>query len=316
MLPQQYAPTQFPAITRGVLRNVQFNMGRLCNQACLHCHVDSSPARNGPEDNASRELCEQVVAFLEANKELDTLDLTGGAPELNPNFRWLVEQVRALGRQVIVRHNITVQTEPRQSDLPEFFAANQVELFCSLPCYLEENVDAQRGQGVFEQSIMGLRRLNGVGYGTGRYQLILVFNPQGLSLPPPAAELEPTYKRELEERFDLHFDRLVCITNQPINRFRRGLEHCGGLGFYHQLLRDNFNPKTLPGLMCLNTLSVRWDGRLFDCDFNLVQDLEIKDLSEIASINPYKLEGRAIRTAEHCFACTAGCGSSCGGELV
>jgi radical SAM/Cys-rich protein len=305
----------FPSVKRGNLTTLQFNMGRLCNQACLHCHVDSSPARSGPEDNASRELCEQVVDFLSNNPQIICLDLTGGAPEMNPNFRWLVKQARKLNRQVLVRHNITVQGEPGQSDLPEFFASSQVELFCSLPCYLEDNVDAQRGQGVFAQSIFGLRRLNQVGFGTGRFALNLVYNPIGNSLPAPSAELEPAYKTELRDRFDLHFDRLLCITNQPIHRFRSSLARNGQLVGYEQLLIDNFNSETLDNLMCRSAISLRWDGKLFDCDFNLVQDLGIEGVS-LSDLNANETKDWPVLTADHCFACTAGCGSSCGGELV
>ncbi len=305
----------FPAVNRGALATLQFNMGRLCNQACLHCHVESSPARSGPEDNASTELCQQVLSFLADNPSITTVDLTGGAPEMNPNFRSLVEGVRQLNRQVLVRHNITIQGEAGHSDLPEFFAANQVELFCSLPCYLEDNVDAQRGQGVFAQSIVGLRRLNQVGYGTGSFTLNLVYNPIGNSLPAPSAELEPAYKAELRERFDLHFDRLLCITNQPIHRFRSALERSGQLYGYEKLLVENFNSETLDNLMCRSAISLRWDGKLFDCDFNLVQNMEIPNLS-LADLNVEQFAGQSVLTADHCFACTAGCGSSCGGELV
>ncbi|HJM39091.1 MAG TPA: arsenosugar biosynthesis radical SAM (seleno)protein ArsS [Planctomycetota bacterium] len=305
----------FPAIQRGELTTLQFNMGRLCNQACLHCHVDSSPARSGAEDNAAKNLCEQIVELIRGNPQVLTLDLTGGAPELNPNFRWMVEKTRELDRKVFVRHNITVQSEPGQSDLPEFFAKNNVELFCSLPCYLEDNVDAQRGQGVFAQSIVGLRRLNQVGFGTGTYTLNLVYNPIGNSLPAPSAELEPAYKTELRERFDLHFDRLLCITNQPIHRFKSALHRLGKLNGYEQLLRENFNSSTLDNLMCRSAISIRWDGKIFDCDFNLVQNLEIPNL-ELKDLFAQDLSGNPIGTAEHCFACTAGCGSSCGGELV
>lgn len=315
----------FPAIGKGPVEVLQFNIGRLCNQACRHCHVDSSPKRSGPEDNASPVLIDQVLALLDREPGLRTVDITGGAPELNPDFRRLVEGARARGREVLVRHNLTVQDQPGQEDLPAFFAAQGVTLFCSLPCYLEENVDTQRGRGVYDASIEALRRLNQAGFGVdgSGLELNLVYNPLGPSLPPEQQGLEADYRRELQERFGLVFTRLLTITNQPIHRFREDLERQGRLDEYAALLRDNYNPDTLPGLMCRSAVSLRWDGRLFDCDFNLVSDLPLRDargraltLADLLGAGVGALEGLSIAVDQHCFACTAGCGSSCGGALV
>ncbi len=320
------AAGRFPDLAKGRVRVLQFNVGRLCNQACRHCHVDSSPKRSGPEDNAGADVFEQVLELLRREPNLEVLDLTGGAPELNPHFRDLVVAARELGRTVYVRHNLTVQEEPGQDDLPEWFAEQGVVLFCSLPCYLEDNVDAQRGDGVFQKSIRALRRLDEVGYGRGDGLVLnLVYNPVGPTLPPPQAQLAADYHRELEARYGVVFDELLTITNQPIHRFREALERGGRLDEYRALLRDAFNPATLPGLMCRETLSVRWDGKLFDCDFDLVLDLGVPageggrptTLTELlAAGGTAALAGGPIAVAEHCFACTAGCGSSCGGALV
>ena len=315
----------FPPLQRGTVEVLQVNLGRLCNQACRHCHVDSSPARGGPEDNAGPELLEEVLALLEAWPALRTLDLTGGAPELHPGFRGLVRAARGLGRTVFVRHNLTVQEEPDQEDLPAFFAGQGVVLFCSLPCYLPENVDLQRGRGVFEKSLRALRRLNeaGFGRGDGGRELHLVYNPLGPSLPPPQERLEENYREALSSRYGITFDRLITITNQPIHRFREDLERQGRLEDYYRLLEENFNSATLPHVMCRGQLSVRWDGRLYDCDFNLVLDLPLRDrggrpllLTDLLVRDPRSLEGLPIAVARHCFACTAGAGSSCGGSLV
>ena len=316
----------FPAIRKAKVDVLQFNIGRLCNQACHHCHVDSSPKRSDPEDNASPLLIDQVLELLRRDVALQTLDITGGAPEMNQNFRRLVEGARALGRQVLVRHNLTVQELEGQEDLVEFFAEQQVVLFCSLPCYLEDNVDGQRGNGVFEASIRGLKALNAAGFGVkgSDLELHLVYNPQGAVLPPPQAALQEDYKRELAARFEIHFSELFAITNQPIHRFRKALERSGELEDYAALLRDNFNPLTLNGLMCRSAVSVRWDGKLFDCDFNLVtnlplrrasgEEMELGDLLESGGVK--RLEQLSIAVDQHCFACTAGCGSSCGGTLT
>lgn len=315
----------FPPIVKLGARVLQFNIGRLCNQACRHCHVDSSPKRSGPEDNASAAVVGAVVELLRREPGLSILDLTGGAPELNPHFRGLVKAARALERTVFVRHNLTVQFEPGQEDLPQWFARQGVVLYCSLPCYLEENVDAQRGNGVYERSIEALRKLNAVGFGVpGRgLELNLVYNPLGPTLPPEQAALEADYHRELRARFGIEFDRLLTITNQPIHRFREDLERSGRLPAYMDLLRASFNAATLPDLMCRDTVSVRWDGTLHDCDFNLVLGLPLRDgarapmtVFDLVPAGTASLAGRPIAVDQHCFACTAGCGSSCGGALV
>ncbi len=319
------AAEDFPYVAKTQVETLQFNLGRLCNQACLHCHVDSSPARSGPEDNASAALIDQVLELLRREDGLRVLDLTGGAPELNPHFRRLVEGARRLDRTVYVRHNLTVQEEPGQADLPAWFAEQGVVLYCSLPCYLEDNVDAQRGDGVYAKSLAALRRLNDAGFGRGDgLELKLVYNPLGPALPPSQASLEADYRRRLAEDHGVVFDALLTITNQPIHRFRDALARSEQLDPYLRLLKDHFNKATLGGLMCRSAVSLRWDGRLYDCDFNLVQGLELRgpggDAMSLADLlaAPAGLASfreLAVATAEHCFACTAGCGSSCGGEL-
>ncbi|MEO0478874.1 MAG: arsenosugar biosynthesis radical SAM (seleno)protein ArsS [Planctomycetota bacterium] len=313
---------RFPELRRGRATTLQFNLGRLCNQACRHCHVDSSPARKGPEDNAQQETVDAAIRLLESDPGLTTVDLTGGAPELNPHFRRLVAKAQELGRTVFVRHNLTVQFEESQSDLPAFFRDHGVVLYCSLPCYLEDNVDKQRGRGVFDKSIEAIQRLNEVGYGKD-LELNLVYNPQGPSLPPPQQGLEEDYRQVLGETFGIQFSHLLTITNQPIHRFRDDLERQGALDDYHQLLVEAFNPGTLDGLMCRSTLSLRWDGRLYDCDFNLVQDLPLRDLEgnpltieQLVRDGSRSTESLRIAVDKHCFACTAGAGSSCGGSLA
>jgi radical SAM/Cys-rich protein len=324
--PFRSAAEDFPYVARARTETLQFNLGRLCNQACRHCHVDSSPARSGPEDNASAALVDAVLELLRRDPGLEVLDLTGGAPELNPHFRRLVEAARGMGRTVFARHNLTVQEEPGQEDLPQWFAAQGVVLFCSLPCYLEENVDAQRGGGVYAKSLAALRRLNAAGYGRGGgLELRLVYNPLGPKLPPPQAALEADYRERLDADHGVVFDQLLTITNQPIHRFREALERSGEYESYLRLLKDSFNKATLDGLMCRRAVSVRWDGRLFDCDFNLVQDLpmrladgreaRIEDLLALED-GVAALDGMAVTTEPHCFACTAGAGSSCGGALA
>jgi len=320
----------FPPVRKMRVEILQVNLGRLCNQACLHCHVDSSPARTQAWENASAPLVDRVLALLEARPGLATLDLTGGAPELNPGFRRLVRGARALGRRVLVRHNLTVMFEPGQEDLPEFFAAQEAALFCSLPCYQLANVEKQRGKGVYDKSIAALRRLNGAGFGIegSGLELNLVYNPVGASLPPCQEKLESDYRRELSAHLGLEFTRLVTITNQPIHRFRESLERQGKLKQYQELLESNFNAGTLPNLMCRSQVSLRWDGALFDCDFNLVIDLPLRGSNGRAltledlfpgpgeSGEAPFLEHLSVTTASHCFACTAGAGSSCGGSLA
>jgi radical SAM/Cys-rich protein len=250
---------------------------------------------------------------------IDAVDITGGAPELNPDFRWLVEQIVARGRHVMDRCNLTVLTTAGHSDLPEFFAANGVEVIASLPHYRALNTDAQRGDGVFDKSIDALRRLNAVGYGDGTsgLRLVLVTNPVGAFLPPPQASLEAEWKRELWRRHGVRFDALFCITNMPISRYLEWLEESGHLERYLQRLVDAFNPATIEGVMCRTLISVGWDGRLYDCDFNQMLDLDLEPHAprHIRHFDAAALERRAIAVGRHCFGCTAGAGSSCGGSI-
>ena len=295
---------------------LQVNVGKLCNQTCQHCHVDAGPDRR---ESMSREIAEAVIDVL-ARTEIPTLDITGGAPEMNPNFRWLVEEARRLGRRVIDRCNLTILLASGFTDLPEFLAEHNVEIVASLPCYLEENCDAQRGDGVFGRSIEALRRLNSLGYGkpgTGR-TLTLVYNPVGPSLPPAQSELEAAYRRELKARYGIVFSQLYTITNLPISRFLDDLLSSDRYDEYMQKLIDNFNPAAVEGVMCRTTLSVDWQGRLFDCDFNQMLDLELAAgmPHNIRAFDAAMLAKRRIMTGRHCFGCTAGAGSGCQGAVV
>jgi radical SAM/Cys-rich protein len=295
---------------------LQVNVGRVCNQTCVHCHVDAGPDRR---ESMSREVAEACLHVLDKAR-IRTLDITGGAPEMNPSFRHLVTQARRLGRQVIDRSNLTILEAPGFRDLPEFLAENGVEIVASLPCYSAKNVDAQRGGGVFDQSIAALRRLNAVGYGqpdSGR-MLTLVYNPGGPSLPPPQATLEADYKRELQTRYGVLFNRLFTLTNLPIGRFLHSLVQNGQYDAYMQRLVEAFNPAAVEGVMCRTTLSVEWNGRLHDCDFNQMLGLGL-DAAACADIREFDLERlahRRILTGPHCYGCTAGAGSSCQGALL
>ncbi|MBL8684367.1 MAG: arsenosugar biosynthesis radical SAM protein ArsS [Myxococcales bacterium] len=298
----------------GAVTTLQINVGKVCNQACKHCHVDAGPARTEAMDTRTASACIDVLA----RGKIATLDITGGAPELNANFRWMVERARALGAKVIVRHNLTVQFEPMQSDLPEFFAANDVEVVSSLPHFDAAATDRQRGGGVFEKSIAGIRRLNALGYGQGdpRRVLALVHNPVGAFLPGSQSALLAQYRTELGEKHHVTFDALYVLTNMPIQRFKHWLERTGQREEYEQSLEDAFNPATIDGLMCRSTLSVSWDGGLYDCDFNQMLELEVAGAPTIFDVDLDALVGRRVATAEHCFGCTAGSGSSCGGQLT
>lgn len=297
---------------------LQVNVGKLCNQACHHCHVDAGPKRT---EMMTSETAARVIYLLAASRGIETIDLTGGAPELNSNFRFLVEQSRALGRQVIVRCNLTVLFAPGMMEwLPEFYRDNRVRLICSLPCYTAENVELQRGRGVFEKSIEALRLLNRLGYGRGELVLDLVYNPVGPALPPAQADLEARYREELSVKMGIEFNQLLTITNMPIRRFADQLHRWGRFDEYMGLLVNHFNPSTVAGLMCRTLVSVGWEGGLYDCDFNQMLELPLRidgraktisDIDDLAS-----LEGAAIRTGGHCFGCTAGAGSSCGGALA
>ena len=307
------------------IRTLQINIGALCNLACRHCHVDSSPARLAPGDNMDADTADRVLEWALAAPSIETVDFTGGSPEMNPNFRRMVEAIRASGRSVIDRCNPTIitATDPRDGAtyewIPEFLAAHQVEVVASMPCYLESNLERQRGRGAYNASVEGLRRLNAVGYGHDpALRLNLVFNPNGPQLPPPQEALAGDYHRELRERFDLVFNELWTITNMPIKRWRHELERDGQLEGYMQLLINAFNPDTIDGLMCRHQISIDPSGRLYDCDFN--QALGMHTVSDGAphlwDVTPEELANRVIATGDHCYGCTAGAGSSCGGALA
>ncbi len=297
---------------------LQVNLGRYCNQACIHCHVESGPTR---KEMMSLETVEAVVGFV-ASTNIPTLDITGGAPELNPNFDYLVDSAVELGRHVIDRCNLTVIFVPGKEYLPEFFQRRGVELVCSLPCYSKENVDKQRGKGTFELSIRALRVFNDLGYGqTGsNLALNLVYNPLGPHLPPPQERLEQDYKRVLKDRFGIVFNRLYCLTNMPITRYAMHLKLRGEYDRYMDLLAENFNPETLDQVMCRSLLSVGWEGSIYDCDFNQMLALPLKGADgralHISTLSLAQVDNFPITVGSHCYACTAGCGSSCGGILT
>jgi len=298
-----------------VVRTLQVNVGKLCNQACKHCHVDAGPSRT---EIMTQSTAEDVIAALRRS-QIPILDITGGAPELIPSFRYLVIEARAAGAHVIVRHNLTVMFEQGQDDLPEFFRDHAVEVVSSLPYFLEQQTDAQRGRGVFEKSIDALRRLNAVGYGTnGALLLNLVYNPVGAYLPPPQFSIEADFKRELMVRYGISFDRLYTITNMPIKRFLDYLRRSGNEERYMRKLSEAFNPDAVEGLMCRSLISVDWTGRLYDCDFNQMVGLGVEPRlpQRIADFDAVEFAGRRITTAAHCFGCAAGAGSSCGGALA
>ena len=303
-----------PRFARERLETLQVNVGKLCNQACVHCHVEAGPQRT---EIMAQPTADRIVEWY-ASTDIPVLDITGGAPELTPCFRSLVVRARGLGRQVIVRHNFTVQQVEGQQDLPEFFAGHGVRVIGSLPCYLEENVDQQRGAGAYAGSIAGLRRLNEVGYGQpgSGLRLDLVYNPLGPSLPPDQAALRADYAAHLQQEHGIVFNDLLTITNQPIKRFRHQLERDGQFGTYQALLQANFNPATVPALMCRSTVSVDWLGYVYDCDFNQMLEMRLGNGSapRLWEVEPAALLAE-IRTGPHCFACTAGAGSSCGGAL-
>ena len=308
----------FPALRRGRLETLQVNLGYKCNQSCLHCHVNAGPQRT---EMMSRETLGDVLVFLETSG-LRKLDVTGGAPELNPGFRTLVSRARALGAQVIDRCNLTVLTEPGQEDLADFLAAQEVEVTASLPCYGEELVDRQRGQGVYERSIAALKRLNALGYGapSGRLVLNLVYNPQGPSLPPAQEPLEADYRKALSERHGIVFNRLYTLANMPIQRFGSTLISKGGFRDYMALLRRAHRDENLDGVMCRTLVSVDWQGFLYDCDFNQMLGLPLvldgRRRIHVTELIGRDLAGNAISVRDHCYGCTAGQGSSCGGALA
>jgi radical SAM/Cys-rich protein len=295
---------------------LQLNVGRMCNQTCAHCHVDAGPDRKEIMTRAT--MLECLAALDDSGAEL--VDVTGGAPEMNPDFRWLVERVRERGRRVMDRCNLTILLAPRYEDLPDFLARHGVEVVASLPSFAAQGTDRQRGDGVFEKSIEALRRLNAVGYGMpgSGLALTLVHNPVGAFLPPDQAETEALYRQRLRDGFGIEFHRLFTIANQPINRYLEFLLAKGQFETYMTRLVEAFNAAAVEGLMCRNTLSVGWDGRLFDCDFNQMLDLDLGPglPRTIGEWNRARLDRRPIVTGLHCYACTAGQGSSCGGATV
>jgi radical SAM/Cys-rich protein len=300
----------------GNIEILQINVGKLCNQTCRHCHVDAGPDRREVMTRETMALCLDALD----RSSIPTVDITGGAPELNPNFRWLVAECRARGRHVIDRCNLTVLELAPQRDLAQFLAGHQVEVVCSLPHYRAPNTDRQRGEGVYEKSIAALRRLNALGYGSGTsgLRLVLVCNPVGAFLPGSQASLDAEWKRELWRLHNIRFDALYCITNMPISRFLEWLIDTENFEQYMARLVGAFNPAAVSGLMCRNTLSVGWDGRLYDCDFNQMLDLGVTDGAprHIGEFRAEALNGRPIVVGRHCFGCTAGAGSSCGGSTV
>jgi radical SAM/Cys-rich protein len=304
-----------PALARAETTTLQVNVGLRCDLACHHCHVEAGPKRT---EALGEKLAARVLEVLANNPQLATLDLTGGAPELNPHFRTLVCSARALGRRVIDRCNLTVLFEPGQQDTAEFFAREGVDVIASLPCYTPANVDAQRGKNVYARSLAALRKLNALGYGRpgSGLTLSLVYNPLGAFLPAAQAQLEADYKRELGA-LGIAFDRLLTLTNMPIKRFARELARSGKHADYLSLLVNHFNPETVPALMCRTTLSVAWDGALYDCDFNQALALPLRGPRSLFELEDVRaLTGQPIATDAHCFGCTAGAGSSCGGALA
>jgi radical SAM/Cys-rich protein len=295
----------------------QINIGKLCNQTCAHCHVDAGPDKK--VENMDRSTLEKCLEIIK-NHDIPTVDITGGAPEMNPHFRWFVEECTALGKKVMNRCNLTIiMANPKYHDLPTFFAQNKVHLVSSLPYFTKNRTDSQRGDGVFEDSIGALKLLNAVGYGIEGSGLILdlVYNPSGAFLPGDQKSLEHEFKIQLERRYGISFNALLAITNLPISRFLDYLIESGNYSEYMAALVEAFNPSTLNGLMCRNTLSVSWDGYIYDCDFNQMLDLKVASSSKhIEDFNLDTLMQRNIVLNQHCYGCTAGAGSSCGGEIV
>lgn len=309
--------SDFPPLTRERLETLQVNMGYLCNQSCLHCHVNAGPRRKEIMDAATLRV---VLDYLQAAR-VQTLDLTGGAPEMNPYFRELVVKARALGVRVIDRCNLTILEEDGYSDMAAFLADNGVEVVASLPCYQRDNVDTQRGKGVFEPSIAALHRLNALGYGVegSGLELTLVYNPQGASLPPSQQELEAAYRRELRLRYGIVFSHLFTITNMPIQRFGSTLISHGEFDTYMQLLKESYSEENLSGVMCRSLISVDWQGYVYDCDFNQMLSLPMLDecgqRTHLRDLIHVDVTGRPIVVMDHCYGCTAGQGSGCGGAL-
>ena len=310
--------TDFPRLKRRAIETLQLNLGYRCNQSCVHCHVNAGPDRT---EEMTAETIDAVIDFLAASPEITAVDLTGGAPELNRNFRRLVIAARSRGLRVIDRCNLTILEEPGFEDLAPFLSAHGVEIVASLPCYQEENVDKQRGKGTFKASLKGLMRLNALGYGHAESDLILnlVYNPQGASLPPAQTALEADYKRYLGERYCIVFNHLFTLANMPIQRFGSMLISKGQFNAYMTTLREAHRDENLDAVMCRSLISVDWQGYIYDCDFNQQLGLALKDKDRsrlhITDVTVALLEGLPIRVADHCYGCTAGQGSSCGGAL-
>ncbi|MCH7603891.1 MAG: arsenosugar biosynthesis radical SAM protein ArsS [Planctomycetes bacterium] len=308
-----------------VIRTLQINIGYVCNLACRHCHVESSPARIAPEDNMSEETARRIADWALTQSCLQNIDITGGSPEMNPNFRWMVEMFHEAGLHIMDRCNPTIidfvdrKTGRSYEWVPEFLATNQVEVIASMPCYSEENVEKQRGKGAFNASVAGLLKLNAAGYGVDPNLLLnLVYNPVGAVLPPPQDDLQADYKRELKDRFGLVFNELWTITNMPIKRWRHELERTGELASYMSMLINAYNPHTIDDLMCRHQINIDPRGRLYDCDFNQALDMPTPHLHDrfIWELDVDDLTDRVIATDDHCYGCTAGAGSSCGGALA
>lgn len=307
----------FPLMS-STLEIMQINVGKMCNQVCNHCHVDAGPDR---KEIMTKETMQHCLDALKSTPTIKTVDLTGGAPEMNPEFVWFVEELSKIGVQAIVRSNLTILVANKKYySYPEFFAKHNVKVIASLPCYTAENTDSQRGDGVFQDSMKALKNLNEVGYGkegTG-LELNLVFNPLGPSLPPPQEQLEADYKKILFENYGIEFNNLYTITNLPVSRFLEFLLDAGKYEQYMEKLVNAFNPSTVDGLMCKNTISVSWDGKLYDCDFNQMLEMPTANGAPktIDEFNSQTLEGRKIKLSQHCYGCTAGAGSSCQGSIV
>jgi len=307
-------------LRREQVATVQVNLGKRCNMACQHCHVEAGPKRT---EMMTEQVAARVVELLARSPMVSVVDLTGGAPELNPHFRWLVTEARRLGKAVIDRCNLTVLLEPGMEDLARFLASQEVRIVASLPCYQPDNVEKQRGPGAFEKSMDALRQLNALGYGLpgSPLQLDLVYNPTGAALPPPQAALEARYKEELWNRFAVRFHKLLTLTNMPVGRFAHALQRAGRYTHYLNVLAEHFNPATMWAVMCRTLVNVSWDGRLYDCDFNQMLERPLahptrapRTIWDIDSFS--ELAGLSIATGEHCFGCTAGAGSSCSGALA
>lgn len=299
------------------IRIFQMNIGKMCNQTCRHCHVDAGPDR---QEIMTRDTMQQCLAVLENNPSLETVDITGGAPEMNPHFRWLVQEIKKLNRQVMVRCNLTIiLSNKKYFDLPQFYQEHQVEVVSSLPYYRQDRTDRQRGEGVFDDSIKALRMLNDTGYGKEGTGLVLnlVYNPAGAFMPPSQHSLEKEYKKALHDQFGIQFNGLFAITNLPISRFLNYLLESGNYEKYMEKLVSSYNPVAAANVMCRNTISIGWDGYLYDCDFNQMLDLKVNCSStHISQFNTDLLNGRDIVVGQHCYGCTAGAGSSCGGAVA